>query len=398
MESSCPNTPQDSRTSPSSSSSSASSRSNIPPAQHRVYTARTNTPSPLRYATSYSSSSLPLAPSSDLHSSSSDLRPASIQPPAQEEQETSQPPKPARTSLSIFQWSKPRKTSTTPRPVYTQYTPANRVSPPGPHSNRSAEDGFPLLDAHQRRSLPRTSEPRSITQSEHIRAALIFNRTWHANDSKKQNQKHNVTLASSQAQLSRRRQPALQIHPLLAYTRLQRPPITYDVSLPPSPSTVIDRRTRSPMSSGILAQTATNRTSRTLVLKSPNLPWAVVATSDSASARSEDKHGKTGFSTGSKSQLIGAPVTNLDVLRAVHSTLAGRVTPQEWGALGHNSRRQRRIMQAYERRCVQTGGGWEEGVRRIDYLCGKTLLIGVEVDSKNAGMDDVIGRLVFAKA
>jgi len=38
------------------------------------------------------------------------------------------------------------------------------------------------------------------------------------------------------------------------------------------------------------------------------------------------------------------------------------------------------------------GGGWEGGVRRIDWLGEKTNLVGVEVD-KSAGRS--VGKLVF---
>lgn len=128
----------------------------------------------------------------------------------------------------------------------------------------------------------------------------------------------------------------------------------------------------------------------TFVLKSRNFPWEVVASSL-----------RTGKTKLSPSSLVGEantpPVTNLDVLHAVHITLAGRVTPQEWMALGHQSHAQMEISRAYERRCVRMGGGWDEGVRRIDYLRGKTYLVGVELE-KSAGGESVVGRLVFAKA
>jgi hypothetical protein len=40
------------------------------------------------------------------------------------------------------------------------------------------------------------------------------------------------------------------------------------------------------------------------------------------------------------------------------------------------------------------GGGWEGGVRRIDFLGEKMKLVGVEVDKTTEGG---VGRLVFGK-
>jgi hypothetical protein len=87
-------------------------------------------------------------------------------------------------------------------------------------------------------------------------------------------------------------------------------------------------------------------------------------------------------------------VSNLDVLCAVHNTLLARVTHQEWDALGKGSRAQRRVTRAYEKRCSRMGGGWEGGVRRIDYLGEKVRLVGVEVDRTAAGG---VARVVFGK-
>ena len=89
-------------------------------------------------------------------------------------------------------------------------------------------------------------------------------------------------------------------------------------------------------------------------------------------------------------------ITNLDVLYAIHNTLNVPVTPDEWNQLGHGSRKQQKVTRAYERRCTRMGGGWEGGVRRIDWLGEKTRLIGVEVD-KSAGGGGM-AKLVFGKA
>lgn len=88
-------------------------------------------------------------------------------------------------------------------------------------------------------------------------------------------------------------------------------------------------------------------------------------------------------------------ITNLDVLYAIHTTLLTPITPEEWEELGHGSKAQLKVTKAYEERCVRMGGGWEGGVRRVDWLGGKTRLVGVEVD-KSEGKG--VGKLVFGKA
>ena len=81
------------------------------------------------------------------------------------------------------------------------------------------------------------------------------------------------------------------------------------------------------------------------------------------------------------------------MLYAVHNTLMLPITPEEWEALGHGSKARQKVTRAYERRCTRMGGGWEGGVRRIDWLGEKTRFVGVEVDRSTG-----VGKLVFAKA
>ena len=182
----------------------------------------------------------------------------------------------------------------------------------------------------------------------------------------------------------------LHMHPLLAYTRLHRAPITYDVTFTPSGRTVLDRTTHSAIPSHTLSQPATDpptpNNSR-LVLRSDKFPWpVVVGPSGPRFTIGPSKRGK-----GSSANAI----TNLDVLYAVNTTLLTPVTTEEWESLGRGSRKQQKATKAYEKRCTRMGGGWEGGVRRIDYLGDKTRLIGVEVD-KSAGGGGV-GKLVFGK-
>ncbi|KAG2067136.1 hypothetical protein BDR04DRAFT_984955, partial [Suillus decipiens] len=176
-----------------------------------------------------------------------------------------------------------------------------------------------------------------------------------------------------------RRAPALHMHPLFASTRLHSAPINYDVTFAPSPRTVLDRTTHSPVDAHTLSQPATDPptpASSRILLRSDKFPWPVVVGS-SRNGRSPD-------------------ITNLDLLHALYETLLTRVTPQEWEALGNGSRAQRKVTQAYEQRCTRLGGGWEGGVRRVDWLHGKTRLIGIEVEKNGSAAGS--GKLVFGKA
>ncbi|KAH8117714.1 hypothetical protein DFH11DRAFT_1723754 [Phellopilus nigrolimitatus] len=87
-------------------------------------------------------------------------------------------------------------------------------------------------------------------------------------------------------------------------------------------------------------------------------------------------------------------LTNLDVLHAVHAALRTPVARREWDALGAGSAAQKRVAEAYKRRCEALGGAqreWDAGVRRSDFLCGRTVLWGVECRS------DGRCELVFGK-
>ncbi|KAF4564922.1 hypothetical protein EYR36_002865 [Pleurotus pulmonarius] len=196
---------------------------------------------------------------------------------------------------------------------------------------------------------------------------------------------------------------SLHVHPLLACSRLHSAPISYDITYTPSSRSVIDKTTNIAVAATTLAQPATNPpTSSRLVLKADKLPWPIVVSPSHVSSSSSSKpksaprfyiHGShSGHGSSSSS---GSPhVSNLDVLYAVHSTLFTRITQEEWEQLGHGSRSQRKITRAYEKRCIKMGGGWEGGVRRLDWLGGKTRLVGIELDKSGDGT----GKLLFSKA
>lgn len=202
------------------------------------------------------------------------------------------------------------------------------------------------------------------------------------------------------------------MHPLLSYGRIQRAPISFDVIFPPSTKTVVDRHTHSPIPPCTLTQPATEPpTFGRFILKCDKLPWQVVATTGGdhtqigSIGRSSGKRfyigstssGRTG-SRSSSSSCSPEAVTNLDVLHAIHTTLSARVTQAEWDSLGNGSRAQRKATRAYEKRCNDMGGGWGAGVRRVDFLGGKTKLVGVEIATEKVGSQPVaFGKLVFSR-
>lgn len=189
---------------------------------------------------------------------------------------------------------------------------------------------------------------------------------------------------------------AVHMHPLFAYTRLHHAPISYDVTSSPSARTVLDRTTHSPVPAHTLAQPATEPpipASQTLVLRSDKLPWRVTVGPIGAQPPS----GSLGKASGRAISTGTACITNLDVLYALHNELMRRVTTAEWESLGKGSSAQRKVAAAYEKRCTRSGGGWEHGIRRVDWLSSKTRLVGVEVDkSRSAG--GCVGTMVFGKA
>ncbi|KZT69107.1 hypothetical protein DAEQUDRAFT_738239 [Daedalea quercina L-15889] len=196
---------------------------------------------------------------------------------------------------------------------------------------------------------------------------------------------------SHSSSYSRPRTPMLHMHPLLAYTRLHHAPLTYDVTFTPSARTVLDRATHSAIPSHTLSQPATEPpmpSGARLVLRSSKFPWPVIVSAPSATASPGPR-----FTVGPPKS--SGTITNLDVLYAVHTTLMTPVTPEEWAALGSGSRAQHKVAKAYERRCTRMGGGWEAGVRRVDWLGEKTRLVGVEVDKSGGGGGT--GKLIFEK-
>ncbi|TDL25343.1 hypothetical protein BD410DRAFT_636326 [Rickenella mellea] len=166
-----------------------------------------------------------------------------------------------------------------------------------------------------------------------------------------------------------RSSPQTRMHPLLAYNRHQ-PTIAYDVIRTPNHASIFDPSTNSPISSHMLNLPATSPPTTQLTLSSSRLPWLIVVT-----PQTSPQHA----------------ITNLDVLQAIYATLRVAASKEEWKSLGHGSDAQRRITDAYERRCSRSGGDWQNGVRRSDWLAGRTMFVGIE------SMSDGTHKLVLTR-
>ncbi|KAF7375793.1 hypothetical protein MSAN_00469000 [Mycena sanguinolenta] len=193
------------------------------------------------------------------------------------------------------------------------------------------------------------------------------------------------------------------LHPLFSYIRpVEHAPISCDILYPPSSRTILDRSTRAPIAYETLAEPATEPPiydQLVLRIKSDlttnHFPWEIVVCPNAAGASIPTDSGGGSPRITRRKQSI--PITNLDVLFALYDALSERVTEEEWARLGHRSRVQRQIGHAYERRCVKLGGGWEAGVRRIDWLDGRTRLVGIEMIHSHSkdGTNTEVATLVF---
>ncbi|KAK0209827.1 hypothetical protein IW262DRAFT_1468117 [Armillaria fumosa] len=266
---------------------------------------------------------------------------------------------------------------------YPVYTPIARTSSDScttaTSSNRPTSS-----QGHGRYAPPRSASSTSINPTPR-RPVLKHNNTWDA-DSRP------VVMHQPRPHVSflnPNSKDSINMHPLLAASRFHNAPISYDVTFPPSSRSVVDRNTRTAVPTHTLAQPATDPPTFTkLVMRCDKFPWPVVVSPSS-------KVGKFYLGNAPTVPTETQPISNMDLLYAVHSTLAIRVTHEEWDALGTGSPAQRRVTRAYERRCSKTGGGWDGGVRRIDWLGHKVQLIGIEVD-RNASAGG-IAKLIFGR-
>ncbi|THU99547.1 hypothetical protein K435DRAFT_650841 [Dendrothele bispora CBS 962.96] len=293
-----------------------------------------------------------------------------------------------------------------PYPLYTPAATSTYSSRTNSNSSMAPPSTASGYTPSHRPSAPRTSSSTSVVS----RPALKQTHTWHGHGgSKPDGPRPHVSFVNPN------RPQTLHMHPLLAASSHSRAPISYDVMFPPTPKTVVDRTTRTAVPSHTLSQPATDPpTCHTLVLRSDKFPWPIVVQpaygasvidSHSHSARNpksaakfylgDCNHSASSHSSHHcQSNSREIPITNNDLIFALHRTLSARVTREEWDALGKGSRAQRKVTRAYERR-TRTLGDKEGGVRRIDWLGEKTRLIGIEVDKTASDMG--VAKLVFGK-
>ncbi|EJD06469.1 uncharacterized protein FOMMEDRAFT_17022 [Fomitiporia mediterranea MF3/22] len=193
--------------------------------------------------------------------------------------------------------------------------------------------------------------------------------------------------------------PSLKIHRQLASNN-GSPAILYDVTRAPSHDNILappptsllaslTRRSRAPPQP-VPAHTLALPATRPFV---PSLRLSLPASSSSMPVPLPRDWVINAVSIGTTDPAHTA-LTNLDVLHAVYSTLREPVSRREWDALGSGSNAQRRIAEAYSKRCERSGrqSEWDAGVRRVDYLCGRTMMCGIEC------RPDGMCELVFTKA
>ena len=178
-----------------------------------------------------------------------------------------------------------------------------------------------------------------------------------------------------------------QIHPAITYTGIP-PYLCFDLAFPPSyllvpdsPSIGSDRSSASSHSFenvnlSLLSEQATYPASPSITLITEALPWSITVTAKSAF------------------------VTVYDVLQALHSSLRLQVTKTEWASLSRAS--QDVIAASFHKRA----GGFAnrlkrekqlgKGVRRLDFLVGRTRLFGISPFGKQPDVFKVhweVGRV-----
>ncbi|KAJ3783260.1 hypothetical protein GGU10DRAFT_273910, partial [Lentinula aff. detonsa] len=182
----------------------------------------------------------------------------------------------------------------------------------------------------------------------------------------------------------------LHMHPIFATSSSNSvAPILYDAARSPSRTSVQNGEA---VPAHVLAEPATDPpTSGKLVLRCDRFPWEVIVTAGCA--------GSSSTPSSTRPQ-----VTNNDVLHAVYHTLRAPVLHSEWNTLDSDRSTQRRVSRAYQRLsggAEETGEG-KEGVRRVDWLMGRTRLVGIVVERSvghGGSLDGVegVGKLVFTK-
>ena len=158
----------------------------------------------------------------------------------------------------------------------------------------------------------------------------------------------------------------IKLHRTIAFHRNQ-PPLLYDIVFKPDHTNVLNAQTLQPISAHLLNLAATLPRVSEIELSIRDLPWRIVV----HSATRDPRHA----------------ITSLDILTAVHTALRKQISRKEWDALGSRSKMQDRVAETYARRCKH-GKDSENGVRRSDFLLGRTMLAGI--DAKPDGTFELV--------
>ena len=179
------------------------------------------------------------------------------------------------------------------------------------------------------------------------------------------------------------------IHPAITYTGLP-PCLFFDLAFPPSYLLVPDSPflgsdcSSTPSSSGSiesvnllpLSEPAIYPATSTITLLADALPWSVTVTT------------KSTF------------ITIFDVLQALHSSLRHQVTKAEWASLSRASRDV--IAASFHKRVdgfsdrIKREKQLGKGVRRLDFLVGRTRFFGISAFGEKPGVYEVhweVGKL-----
>ena len=165
--------------------------------------------------------------------------------------------------------------------------------------------------------------------------------------------------------------PASVIIPATLHCYLSRPPFRISVKWSPPPGLAFYYPD--------LSHSATRPTVSFLSITTPHLPWKIRLAAQALSP----------FPSASYHHAPLPYFTVQDVLNGIHMSLRKYVTLEEYESLAQDREYRAEVMAAYRRRRRQeTGGkpGAQEGMRRVDWLAGRTVFEGLEESSEGEGV------------
>ncbi|KAJ6473382.1 hypothetical protein C8R47DRAFT_1076674 [Mycena vitilis] len=293
-------------------------------------------------------------------------------------------PKGSRTEKTLFDLEQPVRVSLFPLDTNAARRNSSGDSESSSSHSEASSSRQTLDSSPSSEASPATPLRPQRPQIKPLRPALKQTTSWNSTSTRSSTHDLHVSFV-----IPSRPDPAtFTMHPLFEYTHLDHAPVSCDVLYPPSSRSILDRSTRESIPYETLDEPATEPAVYSqLVLKCELFPWEVIV-HPNAAGTAPAKSARFPFTR-------RRPVTNLDVLFALYDALSERLTEDEWVRLGNKSRAQRRISHAYEQRCITLGGGWDAGVRRIDWLDGHTRLVGIEMVPSKHGVAPDVAMLVF---